>query len=167
MNFMTKAKIFQNFEAFAPMLQIWKGSNQSIVFTNGCFDLIHHGHVDSLQKAAFFGTKLIVGLNSDDSVRRLKGENRPILEEMDRAGMLAALEVVDAVIIFEEDDPADLISKIVPNVLVKGAHYKLEEIAGHETVLKNGGRVEILDIVEGISTSELINRIRKIKNPKW
>lgn len=162
MNFKTRSKIFRNFEAFSPLLQIWKGSNNTIVFTNGCFDLIHHGHVDSLQKAASLGTKLIVGLNADESVRILKGKNRPILGETERATVLAAFEVVDAVIIFKEETPAELIAKIIPDVLVKGAQYEIEEIAGHDTVLKNGGSVETLDLVEGISTSEIIGRIKKL-----
>ncbi len=161
MNLMTRSKIYKNFEAFSPMLQIWRSDN-TIVFTNGCFDLIHHGHVDSLQKAASFGTKLVVGLNSDSSVRTLKGENRPILTEMERAAVLAAFEVVDAVVIFEEETPAELIKKIVPDALIKGDEYKLEEIAGYDTVLDNGGRVERLGLVEGISTSELIERIKKL-----
>jgi len=162
MNFKTKSKIFRGFDAFSPLLQIWKGSNNTIVFTNGCFDLIHHGHVDSLQKSAALGTKLIVGLNSDESVRLLKGENRPILGEMERATVLAAFEAVDAVIIFEDETPAEIIAKIIPDVLVKGAQYEIEEIAGHDTVLNNGGTVETLELVEGISTSELIERIKKL-----
>ncbi len=141
---------------------MWKGSNHTIVFTNGCFDLIHHGHVDSLQESAALGSKLIVGLNSDKSVRMLKGENRPILKEMERAAVLAAFECVDAVIIFNEETPAEIIAEIIPDVLVKGAQYEVEEIAGHDTVLNNGGKVERLDLVEGISTSELIERIKKL-----
>ncbi|WP_167617539.1 D-glycero-beta-D-manno-heptose 1-phosphate adenylyltransferase [Maribellus sediminis] len=162
MNFKIRSKIFRDFESLHPLLEIWKGSNNTIVFTNGCFDLIHHGHIDSLQKSAAFGTKLIVGLNSDESVRILKGENRPILGEMERATVLAAFEMVDAVIIFNEETPAELIAKIVPDVLVKGAQYEIHEIAGHDTVLNNGGTVETLDLVEGISTSELIDRIKKL-----
>lgn len=162
MNLMTRSKIFRDFEAFSPLLQIWKGSNNTIVFTNGCFDLIHHGHVDSLQAAASYGTKLVVGLNSDNSVEALKGENRPILRVMERAAVLAAFEAVDAVVIFEEETPAELIKKIIPDVLVKGSEYTIEEIAGHDTVLKNGGSVERLELVDGISTSELIERIKKL-----
>ena len=165
MNFRTKSKIFRDFESFSPLLQIWKGSNNTIVFTNGCFDIIHHGHLDSLQQAAAMGTRLIVGLNSDESVRIIKGENRPVLAEMDRAAILAAFEVVDAVIIFKEETPAEIIAKIIPDVLVKGAHYQLHEIAGHDTVLNNGGKVEILDLVDGISTSDLIERIKKLQEP--
>lgn len=156
------SKIYASFENFSPMLSIWKGSNNTIVFTNGCFDIIHNGHVDSLVKSARFGTKLVVGLNSDVSVKKLKGEKRPIMDEHARAQVLAAFECVDAVIIFDEETPADLIAKIVPDVLVKGNQYKVEEIAGHDTVLNNGGSVETLDLIEGISTSEIIERIKKL-----
>ncbi len=162
MNIASKAKIFSDFKSFSPLLQIWKGSNNTIVFTNGCFDIIHHGHVDSLQRSAALGTKLIVGLNSDKSVKKLKGENRPVMSEQSRAVILAAFECVDAVIIFDEETPAEIIAKIIPDVLVKGAQYEIHEIAGHDTVLNNGGIVETLDLVEGVSSSELINRIRKL-----
>ena len=162
MNLMTKSKIYTDFESFYPMLEIWKDSNNTIVFTNGCFDIIHNGHVDSLQKSAAFGTKLIVGLNSDVSVKKLKGEKRPILNEQARAELLAAFECVDAVIVFNEETPAEIIAQIVPNVLVKGAQYEIHEIAGHDTVLDNGGTVETLELVDGISTSELINRIKNL-----
>jgi len=162
MNLVSKSKIFHDFESFDPLLQIWKGSNNTIVFTNGCFDIIHNGHVDSLQKSAAFGTRLIVGLNSDESVKMLKGINRPILGEQARAEILAAFECVDAVIIFSEETPAEIIAKIIPDVLVKGAQYEIHEIAGHDTVLNNGGKVETLELVEGISTSDLIERIKKL-----
>ncbi len=162
MNLVSKSKIFRDFESFYPLLQIWKGSNNTIVFTNGCFDIIHNGHVDSLQKSAAFGTRLIVGLNSDESVKILKGEKRPILGEQARAEILAAFECVDAVIIFNEETPAEIIAKIIPDVLVKGAQYEIHEIAGHDTVLNNGGKVETLDLVEGISTSDIIEKIRKL-----
>ena len=162
MNLFSKSKIFRDFESFQPLLEIWKSSNNTIVFTNGCFDLIHHGHIDSLEKSASLGTKLIVGLNSDESVKLLKGEGRPILDEMARARVLAAFSVVDAVLIFEEETPAEIIARIIPDVLVKGAQYEIHEIAGHDTVLNNGGKVETLDLVEGISTTELINRIKQL-----
>ena len=162
MNLVTKSKIFKDFEAFEPLLSIWKSSNNIIVFTNGCFDIIHHGHVDSLQRSATLGTKLIVGLNSDASVRMNKGENRPVLKEMERASVLAAFECVDAVLFFEEETPAEIIAQIIPDVLVKGKQYEIHEIAGHDTVLKNGGRVETLELVKGISTSEIIKRIKKL-----
>ena len=162
MNLMTKSKIYTDFESLYPMLEIWKGSNNTIVFTNGCFDIIHNGHVDSLQKSAAFGTKLIVGLNSDKSVKLLKGENRPILNEQARAELLAAFECIDAVIVFKEETPAEIIAKIVPDVLVKGAQYEIHEIAGHDTVLHNGGSVETLELVEGISTTDIINKIKNL-----
>ncbi len=162
MNLMIKSKIFNDFESFRPLLEIWKGSNNTIVFTNGCFDLIHNGHVDSLQKSAAFGTKLIVGLNSDVSVKLLKGDKRPILNEQARAEVLAAFGCVDAVILFDEETPAEIIAKIIPDVLVKGAQYEIHEIAGHDTVLNNGGKVETLELIEGISTSEIIKRIKKL-----
>jgi D-beta-D-heptose 7-phosphate kinase/D-beta-D-heptose 1-phosphate adenosyltransferase len=162
MNLVSKSKIFRNFESLYPLLEIWKGSNNTIVFTNGCFDIIHCGHVDSLQKSATFGTRLIVGLNSDESVKLLKGENRPVVDEESRAAVLAAFECVDAVIIFNEETPAEIIAKIIPDVLVKGAQYEIHEIAGHDTVLNNGGRVETLELVEGISTSDIIERIKKL-----
>lgn len=162
MNLMSKSKIFRDFESLYPLLEIWKGSNNKVVFTNGCFDLIHNGHVDSLQKAASFGTRLIVGLNSDSSVKKLKGDNRPIISEQARAEVLAAFECVDAVILFEEETPAKIISKIVPDVLVKGAQYEIHEIAGHDTVLNNGGKVETLELVEGISTTDIINKIKNL-----
>lgn len=162
MNKAVKTKIFRHFEAFSPLLQTWKRNNDTIVFTNGCFDLIHHGHIDSLEKAAALGTKLVVGLNSDKSVQILKGKKRPILGEMERATILAAMEMVDAVIIFEEETPADIIAKIIPHVLVKGAQYEIHEIAGHDTVLNHGGSVKTLDLVDGISTSELIERIKQL-----
>lgn len=159
---MSKSKIFTDFKSFNPLLQFWKGNNNTIVFTNGCFDIIHHGHVDSLQKSAAFGTKLIVGLNADESVKMLKGENRPVLNEQSRAIILAAFECVDAVITFNDETPAEIIAKIIPDVLVKGAQYEIHEIAGHDTVLNNGGKVETLDLIEGISTSEIIERIKKL-----
>ena len=162
MKFDIQTKIFTDFEAFEPTLKKWKADCESTVFTNGCFDIIHHGHVDSLMKSAEFGTRLIVGLNSDESVRVLKGEGRPVLNVDARASLLAAFIFVDAVIVFHEETPARLIAQIIPDVLVKGKEYELHEIAGHETVLEHGGKVERLDLVSGISTSELITRIKNL-----
>ena len=158
----TNSKIFTNFLAFETTLKKWKTDNEKIVFTNGCFDIIHHGHVDSLQKSAAFGTKLIVGLNSDESVQLLKGKNRPVFNEESRAIIIAAFAFVDAVIVFREETPAQLIAKITPDVLVKGKQYKIHEIAGHDTVLASGGKVETLELVQGISTSDLINKIKTL-----
>ncbi len=155
-------KIFSDFRSFEKTLKKWKNDKETLVFTNGCFDIIHHGHVDSLQKSAKLGTRLIVGLNSDKSVKLLKGEGRPILDEKGRALVLAAFEFVDAVIVFEEETPAELIAKIIPDVLVKGKQYEINEIAGHETVLNNGGKVVTLELVPGISTSDIIQKIKNL-----
>ncbi|MBK7636343.1 MAG: D-glycero-beta-D-manno-heptose 1-phosphate adenylyltransferase [Saprospiraceae bacterium] len=132
---------------------------KKIVFTNGCFDLVHVGHVLYLESAAQLGDILVVGLNSDDSVRRLKGPTRPINDILNRSHVLAALASVDAVIIFEEDTPYDTIHTILPDVLVKGGDWAPELIIGSEVVLKNGGQVLSLDFVDGYSTTNIENRI--------
>lgn len=139
----------------------WRVRGERIVFTNGCFDLLHAGHVENLEQARRLGDRLVVGLNSDSSVQRLKGPSRPILSQHDRARLLAALEAVDAVVVFDEDTPADLIGALLPEVLVKGGDYAIHEIAGHEAVLAAGGRVETLPLVAGYSTSALVGRIRQ------
>lgn len=157
-----KPKIFTSFSAFEPLLKKWKTNNETIVFTNGCFDIIHHGHVDSLVNSANFGTKLIVGLNSDSSVSLLKGKNLPIFDEEARATILAAFGFVDAVIIFREKTPTGLIAKIIPDVLAKGKEYAIHEIAGHEIVLKNGGKVKTIDLIPEISTSKIISKIKTL-----
>ncbi len=132
---------------------------QKIVFTNGCFDILHRGHVEYLSKAASFGDKLVVGLNSDSSIRRIKGESRPIVCEEDRAVVLSALEMVDYVIIFDEPTPAELIESILPDVLVKGADWAKDEIVGAEIVKANGGEVRRIKLTTGKSTSAIIGKI--------
>ena len=156
------SKIFPDFKSFENTLESWRNKNETIVFTNGCFDIVHHGHVDSLIKSAEMGTRLIVALNSDKSVEILKGRNRPILTVESRAIVLAAFCFVDAVVIFTEETPADLIAIIKPDILVKGNQYKIHEIAGFDTVLANGGKVETLDLVPGISTSDIIDKIKTL-----
>ncbi len=156
------SKIFPDFKSFENTLQTWRTNKETIVFTNGCFDIVHHGHVDSLVKSAEMGTKLIVGLNSDKSVEILKGRNRPILSTESRAIVLAAFCFVDAVIVFTEETPADLIALILPDILVKGNQYKIYEIAGSDTVLAHGGKVEMLELVAGISTSDIIDKIKTL-----
>ncbi len=163
MQFDINSKIYTDFESFEPVLKKWRANGDSIVFTNGCFDIIHHGHVYSLQKSADFGTKLIVGLNSDDSVRIIKGEGRPVFDIEARSLIMASFVFVDAVIVFEEETPAKLIAQILPDVLVKGSEYALHEVVGFETVLQNGGKVERLDLVEGISTSEMVEKIKRLE----
>ena len=133
-----------------------------LVFTNGVFDLLHRGHVDYLARARALGDALVVGLNSDVSVRRLgKAPDRPLVSEEDRAYLLASLEVVDAVVIFDEDTPARLIDHIVPDVLVKGGDYAIDQVVGRTTVESNGGEVRILSFVDGFSTTDLVKRIRE------
>jgi rfaE bifunctional protein nucleotidyltransferase chain/domain len=133
----------------------WKSAGERVVFTNGCFDLLHFGHLHYLADARDVGDRLVVGLNSHASVRRLKGPKRPINDEQTRSFMLAALEVVDAVVIFEEDTPLELIKTLMPDVLVKGGDWKPEQIVGSAEVLANGGQVLSLPFVEGYSTTNI------------
>ncbi len=152
-------------EDFRPILNTWKFKGEKIVFTNGVFDILHPGHIDYLAKTKDLGTKLIIGLNSDKSTKMLnKGVNRPIQGEENRAFLLAAMQFVDAVIIFDEETPYNLIQKIVPNVLAKGGDYKVEQIAGHDIVLANGGEVKIIDFLEGHSTTSIEQKIKNFKD---
>jgi D-beta-D-heptose 7-phosphate kinase/D-beta-D-heptose 1-phosphate adenosyltransferase len=137
-----------------------KKKNKKVVFTNGCFDILHRGHVSYLQNARGLGDFLIVGVNSDRSVSRLKGPTRPIQNEDDRLFILAGLECVDAVVLFKEDTPIHLIEHLLPNILVKGGDYVIEEIVGYEVVTKNGGLVTTLPFVEGKSTSNIVKKMK-------
>ena len=141
----------------------WKFLGKTIAFSNGCFDILHSGHIASLSAAAKEADILVVGVNSDHSTQKLKGPGRPINDQQSRATVLASLLMVDAVIIFEEDTPQQLIARIKPDVLIKGGDYKEEQIAGAKEVRANGGRIVINPIVEGFSTS---GTIEKIKNAK-
>jgi rfaE bifunctional protein nucleotidyltransferase chain/domain len=136
-----------------------KAGGKKVVFTNGVFDLIHSGHVDYLLKAKNLGDVLIVGLNSDDSVRRIKGDKRPILKQMERAFIISNLKPVDYVVFFDEDTPEKLISEIIPDVLVKGADWAVDKIVGKEIVEKNGGKVMNIEFVNEQSTSKIIDLI--------
>lgn len=136
----------------------YKSSGKKIVFTNGCFDLIHIGHVSYLEEAKALGDILIVGINADSSVSALKGPSRPIQKENDRAAILAALKSVDHTILFSEETPLNLIKKIRPNVLVKGGDWKINQIVGSDFVLANGGEVRSLKFIEGRSTTSIIER---------
>ena len=138
-----------------------KSEGKKIVFTNGCFDLLHVGHIKYLSQAKDLGDILIIGLNSDKSVKKLKGSNRPINSFEDRAKLLAALKSVDLVIMFEEQTPENLIKEIIPDVLVKGGDYDIEEIVGYQTVIDNGGRVKTLSFYEGYSSTNYIDKINK------
>jgi D-beta-D-heptose 7-phosphate kinase/D-beta-D-heptose 1-phosphate adenosyltransferase len=138
----------------------WRASGETIVFTNGCFDLLHVGHVTLLEDCRRFGSKLVLGLNADVSISRLKGPSRPIVGERERARVMAALAAVDAVVMFEEDTPLELIRALRPDVLVKGGDYTVETVVGHEEVLAAGGRVEIVPTVEGFSTSNIVKKLQ-------
>src|SRR5450631_3584737 len=140
----------------------WKLLSRTISFTNGCFDILHPGHIASLSDAAHEADFLAVGLNSDASAKRLKGEGRPVLDEKSRALMLASLLIVDAVVIFDEDTPLELIELVRPDVLVKGGDYTLEQIVGAKEVMAYGGRVVINPIVAGFSSTGIIGKIRAL-----
>jgi D-glycero-beta-D-manno-heptose 1-phosphate adenylyltransferase len=137
----------------------FKEENKKIVFTNGVFDLVHAGHVDYLLKAKALGDILIVGLNSDKSVKRIKGEKRPLINQTERAFLLSNLKPVDFVIIFEEDTPFELIKELIPDILVKGADWSLEKIIGSDIVIKNGGEVKNIRFVNEQSTSKIIDAV--------
>ena len=137
----------------------WREDGHKVVFTNGCFDILHRGHVEYLEAAKEAGDKLIIGLNSDNSVRKLKGSTRPFQNEQDRRAILTALSCVDAVVVFDEDTPAKLIAELLPDVLLKGGDYDEDEIVGRDTILANGGEIIIIPFVEGASTSNIISRI--------
>lgn len=144
-------------------LKRWRLLNKKIVFTNGVFDILHEGHIASLSEAAEEGNILIVGVNADASVKRLKGESRPVNKEASRALLLASLVMTDAVIIFEEDTPLNLVNAIMPDVLVKGGDYTLDQIVGAKEVMENGGQVKIIPILEGFSTTGIIEKMKMIK----
>ncbi|KIC95045.1 D-glycero-beta-D-manno-heptose 1-phosphate adenylyltransferase [Flavihumibacter solisilvae] len=145
-------------------VEVWKFLGKKISFTNGVFDILHQGHIYSLSQAAEEGDILIVGVNSDASVRRLgKGPERPINDQNSRALVLASLIMVDAVIIFDEDTPFQVITAILPDVIVKGGDYRVEQVVGHREVMENGGRVVINQIVEGFSTTSIVARMQSMK----
>jgi D-glycero-beta-D-manno-heptose 1-phosphate adenylyltransferase len=131
----------------------WKESGEVVVFTNGCFDIIHLGHVDYLEKARQLGDRLVVGVNTDESIRRLKGITRPIQDEISRSRILASFEFIDAVCLFNEDTPYELIESLKPDILVKGNDYSQQNIVGADIVIRNGGKVTTINLVPGYSTS--------------
>lgn len=151
-----KSKIYTQRKEFQP--SIFEG--KKVVFTNGCFDIVHRGHIEYLAKASEMGEKMVLGLNTDNSVKRLKGENRPVNDEYSRALLLASFEFIDAVILFEEDTPYDLIKHVKPDYLVKGSDYNPEEIVGYDIVKAKGGEVKTLDFVEGFSSTSIIEKIK-------
>ncbi len=148
-------------EALKRQLAVWRFLEKKIVFTNGCFDILHLGHIDYLSKAKDLGNILIVGVNSDDSVRRIKGKNRPITDETSRSTIIASLHFVDAVVLFDEDTPYELIKLVQPDVLVKGSDYKPEEIVGYDIVTAKGGEIITVDFLPGYSTTAIEKRIKE------
>ncbi len=155
------AKLFTSRADLQQRVNAWQQAGDKVVFTNGCFDLLHRGHVDYLAKAADCGQRLIIGVNTDASVSKLKGPNRPIQDEQSRLQILASLQCVDAVILFDEETPYELIQLLQPDVLVKGSDYQPENIVGYDVVTAKGGEVKTIDFIPGFSTSAIE---RKIKN---
>lgn len=153
-------KIF-TLENLKKQVAAWRVNNKTIAFSNGCFDILHEGHIFSLNQAASEADILIIGVNSDQSVKRLKGPDRPINNQISRSILLSNLAVVDAVVVFEEDTPLTLIQSIMPDVIVKGGDYTIDQIVGSKEVIANGGRVVINPIVEGFSTTGIIAQIKK------
>ncbi|MDX2249961.1 MAG: D-glycero-beta-D-manno-heptose 1-phosphate adenylyltransferase [Bacteroidia bacterium] len=157
----TRDKI-RDLPAALQRISSWRIQGDLIVFSNGCFDLIHPGHIEYLEQARQLGDRLVLGLNADVSVKKLKGEDRPINNERARAIILAALVFVDMVIIFEEDTPQELIQAVSPDILVKGGDYIVEEIVGYEWVKKTGGKILTIPLLEGYSTTSTIKKLRDI-----
>ncbi|GAB4022427.1 D-glycero-beta-D-manno-heptose 1-phosphate adenylyltransferase [Spirosoma koreense] len=157
---MTESKILTREQTIA-QADRWRAEGRQIVFTNGCFDIVHLGHIDYLEKARHLGDKLILGLNTDTSVSCVKGPLRPVVNEYARARLMAAFEFVDAVTLFDEPTPIELIEAIRPNILVKGNDYTVATIVGADFVLAHGGRVETIALVPGYSTTKLIERIKQ------
>ena len=152
-------KIF-DLQLLMKKIEKWRSENKKIVFTNGCFDLIHLGHIEILARSSDFGDKLIIGVNSDLSIKKLKGENRPIIEESSRIKQLSALEFVDAVVLFDEDTPLKLIETIKPDVITKGGDYTAKNIVGNEVVSQKNGEVIIIPLTQGYSTTSILNKIK-------
>ncbi len=155
-----RTKIMETQQALQSQLAFWRKEKQTIVFTNGCFDILHRGHVDYLSKAADLGNKLIIGVNTDASVSKLKGPHRPIQDQESRMLILASLTFVDAVILFDEPTPYELIKLVQPDILVKGSDYQVENIVGYDIVQAKGGKIKTIDFIPGYSTSAIESKIK-------
>jgi rfaE bifunctional protein nucleotidyltransferase chain/domain len=158
---MNTADKIKTWQEASEEIKKWKKAGQKVVFTNGCFDIMHLGHVDYLEKARNLGDKLVVGLNTDSSVSRFKGPERPLQDQNSRARIMASLQFVDLVVFFDEDTPLNLISELVPNLLVKGSDYLAENIVGADVVKKSGGVVKTIDFVPGYSTTRIVEKIKR------
>jgi rfaE bifunctional protein nucleotidyltransferase chain/domain len=154
-----QSKIVYDYQELANDIAYWKFKDRKVVFTNGCFDILHRGHVEYLAKAASLADIMVVGLNTDSSVTRLKGSTRPIQDEASRALILASLACVSKVVLFDEDTPYELIKFVQPDVLVKGSDYKAESIIGYDIVTAKGGEVVTIDIVDGYSTTAIVRKL--------
>lgn len=154
-----KNKIVTDKEELICILNQWRFKEEKVVFTNGCFDIVHKGHIEYLAQAASLGSKMIIGLNTDASVKRLKGENRPVNDEQARALLLAGLIFVDRVVLFNKDTPYELIKYIQPDILVKGSDYKPESIVGYDIVKNKGGEIVTIDLTAGYSTTSILNKL--------
>ena len=153
-------KNFDSYDQLAKQVMKWQIHNEKVVFTNGCFDILHLGHLDYLSKAADLGDRLIIGVNTDASVSALKGPSRPIIDEVTRATKLASLLFVDAVVLCGEETPLTLIQTVKPDVLVKGGDYTIDTIVGADSVLANGGSVEVIPFLPGHSTTAIVDKIK-------
>lgn len=152
-------KIFHSRESLVKVRDQWKQRQEKVVFTNGCFDILHLGHIDYLTKAADLGNRLIIGVNTDSSVSKIKGPNRPVIEEITRLTKLASFAFVDAVILFDEKTPIELIKSLQPDILVKGGDYSLNTIVGADFVMDSGGEVKVIPFLKGHSSTNYINKI--------
>jgi len=157
-----QSKIFSSKTEAFTMLQLWRSKGEKIVFTNGCFDLVHRGHLEYLAQTAALGQRLIIGLNTDASVQKLKGTNRPIHDEYSRALLLASLSFVDMVVLFGEETPYELIKFTRPDILVKGSDYHAEDIVGYDIVKAKGGEIKTIDFIEGFSSTGIIAKIKNL-----
>jgi len=154
-------KIIKDWSMIPGIIEDWKKAGQKIVFTNGCFDIIHRGHIELLSKASDFGQKFIVALNTDSSVQKLKGPSRPLQDESSRAQIMASFEFVNLVVLFPQETPLELIKLIKPDFLIKGGDYKADEIVGYDVVTENKGQVITIQFVEGYSTTSIIKKMNK------
>ena len=159
---LSQKKIFNRVD-LQTVVNSWKRSGEKIVFTNGCFDIVHLGHIDYLEKTSHLADRMIIGVNTDNSVSRIKGPERPIINEVSRTRLLASLGFIDAVVLFDDETPLKLINEVMPDVLVKGKDYDVSNIVGADIVIGNGGKVETIELINGYSTTNIIN---KIKNEK-
>lgn len=154
------SKVYQDRSKILSVIEQWNQDGETVVFTNGCFDILHKGHIDYLFEASKFADRMVIGLNTDASVRALKGQGRPVNDNTARATLMAALGFVDMVVFFEEETPKELIDVVQPDVLTKGSDYEPKNIVGYDTVMAKGGEVKTIDLTDGFSTTALIERIK-------